>query len=126
MYDNVKSQCAYMFYEATITEAWSMETSLLERMYIVGKSKMKLYAILQQERKAIKKDESKEDRGWCLIHKEMMKNKLLVGHSPDFIEGLLIRWVFELKKRTVEIPKWCKPNARNGNILVRRIGFKRV
>lgn len=126
MYDNVKSQCAYMFYEATITAAWSMETSLLERMYIVGKSKMKLYAILQQERKAIKKDESKEDRGWCLIHKEMMKNKLLVGHSPDFIEGLLIRWVFELKKRTVEIPKWCKPNARNGNILVRRIGFKRV
>lgn len=126
MYDCLKSQCAYMFYEATLECEWSIEPSLLERRFKVGKSTMTLYNILQTERKAIKKDEAKEDKGWCLIHKEAMKNKLVVGHSPDFIEALFMRWVFEVNKGTVSVPSWLKNDAskRNG-VRVRRIGYRK-
>ena len=87
---------------------------------------MTLYAILQQERKAIKQDMSKEDRGWCLIHKEAMKNKLLVGHSPDFIEALFMRWVFEIRRGKVALPNWVTKNAPRNGICVRKLGFKKV
>ena len=127
MYDNVKSQCAYMFYEATTQCEWSIEPSLLERQFMVRKSKMRLYAILQLERKAIKQDLNKQDRGWCIIQKEQMKNKLIVGHSPDFIEALFMRWIFEIKKRYVEIPSWIRKtnNIHSCNRIVRKIGFKK-
>lgn len=126
MYDNLKSQCAYMFYEATTQCEWSIEPSLLQRKFRVGKNLMTLYAILQQERKAIKQDMAKEDRGWCLIHKEAMKNKLLVGHSPDFIEALFMRWVFEIRRGNVSLPNWVKKNATRNRVCVRRIGFKKM
>ena len=126
MYDNLKSQCAYMFYEATTQCEWSIEPSLLQRKFRVGKNLMTLYAILQQERKAIKQDMAKEDRGWCLIHKEAMKNKLLVGHSPDFIEALFMRWVFEIRRGNVSLPNWVKKNATRNSVCVRRIGFKKM
>lgn len=126
MYDNLKSQCAYMFYEATTQCEWSIEPSLLQQKFRVGKNLMTLYAILQQERKAIKQDMSKEDRGWCLIHKEAMKNKLLVGHSPDFIEALFMRWVFEIRRGKVALPNWVTKNAPRNGICVRKLGFKKV
>ena len=126
MYDNLKSQCAYMFYEATSQCEWSIDSSLLQMKFRVGKNLMTLYAILQQERKAIKQDMAKEDRGWCLIHKEAMKNKLLVGHSPDFIEALFMRWVFEIKRGNVSLPAWVKKGAPRNGICVRRLGFKNV
>jgi hypothetical protein len=68
---------------------------------------MKLYNILQSERKAIRQDMSKQDRGWCLIHKEQMKHKSLVGHSPDFIEALLMFEIFDIKDEgEFEIPSF--------------------
>lgn len=126
MYDNIKSQCAYMFYEATTQCEWSIEPSLLQMKFRVGKNTMTLYAILQLERKAIKQDMSKEDKGWCLIHKEAMKNKLLVGHSPDFIEALFMRWIFEIKTGEVRVPNWVTKNAQRNGLCVRKIGFNKI
>lgn len=112
LYDNKKSQCAYKFAERTQQTGWSIEPTLLKRKYKVGKETKTLYDILQIERKCVKKDMSKEDKGWCLIHKEQMKNKAVVGHSPDFFEALFMREIFDIKHTQAVIPKWLKKNNR--------------
>lgn len=116
LYDNKKSQCAYKFAERTQQEGWSIEPTLLKRRYKIGKDTRTLYDILQLERKCVKQDMSKEDKGWCLIHKEQMKNKAIVGHSPDFFEALFMREIFEIKHRQVTIPNWAKKNGRIGRV----------
>lgn len=75
---------------------------------------MKLYNILQLERKAIRQDMSKQDRGWCLIHKEQMKHKSLVGHSPDFIEALVMFEIFDIKDNSeAEVPDFLQSHVRS-------------
>ena len=54
-----------------------------------------------KERKAIRKDEDSEEKGWTIIKKIIMKK--LVGHSPDFIEALLMRMIFEIKHKRKHI-----------------------
>lgn len=112
LYDNKKSQCAYKFAERTQQSGWSIEQTLLKRKYKVGKELKTLYDILQLERKCIKQDTSKEDKGWCLIHKEQMKNKAVVGHSPDFFEALFMREIFEIKNRQAVVPSWLQKSNR--------------
>lgn len=109
IYDNVKSQCAYMFAERIQSGRISFSSSILDRRFNgKGFEGRKLRDILLNERKAIKQDEAKADKGWCLIKKAVMKN--LVGHSPDFIEALLMREYFDIKN-TVKIPSWVN-NSR--------------
>ena len=60
-----------------------------------------LRQILDKERKAIRKDEDSEEKGWTIIKKIIMKK--LVGHSPDFIEALLMRMIFEIKHKRKHI-----------------------
>ena len=108
LYDCRKSQAAYLFAQHTQQAEWSIEPTLLDRQYTVGGVSMRLYNILQSERKAIRQDMSKQDRGWCLIHKEQMKHKSLVGHSPDFIEALMMFEIFELKGAEVEVPSFLE------------------
>lgn len=107
MYDNKKSQCAFMFADKLIQGEISFEPSLLKRRFS-GKNfaNLELEKILLQERKILKADMSKSDRGKCLISKEQMKSKSLLGRSPDFMESLLMREIFEIKKSEVEIPQW--------------------
>ena len=112
LYDNKKSQCAYKFAERTQQTEWSIEPTLLKRKYKIGKSMRTLYDILQLERKCVKKDLSKEDKGWCLIHKESMKNKAIVGHSPDFFEALFMREIFDIKHTQAVIPTWLKKGKK--------------
>ena len=119
LYDNKKSQCAYKFAERTQQEGWSIEPTLLKRKYKIGKETKTLYDILQLERKCVKQDMSKEDKGWCLIHKEQMKNKAIVGHSPDFFEALFMREIFDIKHTQAVIPKWLK--GRNGRSRIRTV-----
>lgn len=114
LYDNKKSQCAYKFAEHTQQGDWSIEPSLLKRKYKIGKETKTLYDILQLERKCVKQDMSKEDKGWCLIHKEQMKNKAVVGHSPDFFEALFMREIFDIKHTQVVIPKWLEKKNHRG------------
>ena len=108
LYDNRKSQCAYKFAERTQQGGWSIEPTLLHRRYRVGKEQMTLYRILQLERRCVKQDTSKADRGWCLIHKEQMKNKTVVGHSPDFFEALFMREIFDVKHPQATVPSWLQ------------------
>lgn len=120
LYDNKKSQCAYKFAERTQQEGWSIEQTLLKRRYKIGKETKTLYDILQLERKCVKQDMSKEDKGWCLIHKEQMKNKAVVGHSPDFFEALFMREIFDIKHTQAVIPKWLK-KGNNGRSRIRTV-----
>ena len=112
LYDNKKSQCAYKFAERTQQVGWSIEPTLLQRKYKTGKSVRTLYDILQNERKCIRQDMSKADKGWCLIHKEQMKSKALVGHSPDFFEALFMREIFDIKHTQAVIPNWLMNKNR--------------
>lgn len=106
-YDTVKSQCAWIFADKVLRGEISFEPSLLERRFNGKGYKNKLLSdILQDERKAIRQDMSKEDNGWCLIKKDQMKK--LVGHSPDFIESLFMRYIFNVKAPTVSIPSWAR------------------
>lgn len=112
LYDNKKSQCAYKFAERTQQAGWSIEPTLLQRKYKIGKETKTLYAILQLERKCVKQDMSKADKGWCLIHKEQMKNKAVVGHSPDFFEALFMREIFDIKHTQATVPNWLQKGNR--------------
>lgn len=104
LYDCKKSQCAYLFAQHTQQTDWSIEPTLLERMYDIHGVTMSVRNILMQERKAIRQDMSRQDRGWCLIRKDQMKHKSLVGHSPDAIESLSQFEVFDIDERETEVP----------------------
>ena len=113
LYDCRKSQAAYLFAQDTQQGEWSIEPTLLDREYSIGGVIMKLSNILLLERKAIRQDMSKQDRGWCLIHKEQMKNKALVGHSPDFIEALLMFKIFDIDDVDDEIPSFLSGHVQS-------------
>lgn len=120
MYDTIKSQCAFMFAERTRRGDWSIDSSLLGRSYMIGKDTKSLYHILQNERKCVKKDMNKADKGDCLISKEQMKHKSVVGHSPDFFEALFMREIFEVKHSQMAIPSWLQPSGKSGFRSVRK------
>lgn len=124
LYDNKKSQCAYKFAERTQQNGWSIEPTLLTRKYKNGKNMRTLRDILLIERKCVKQDMSKADKGWCIIHKEQMKNKSVVGHSPDFFEALFMREIFDLKHVQAVVPKWLNNNSRVRH--VRKLAAHRV
>lgn len=113
LYDCRKSQAAYLFAQHTQQAEWSIEPTLLDREFTVGGVTMRLYNILQSERKAIRQDMSRQDRGWCLIHKEQMKHKSLVGHSPDFIEALIMFEIFGVKEVDFEIPSFLSSRIKH-------------
>lgn len=112
LYDCKKSQCAYKFAERTQQDGWSINKELLGHKYKIGKNIRTLKDILMLERKCIKQDMSRQDKGWCLIHKEQMKHKTIVGHSPDFFEALLMREIFDLKSTETEVPSFLKNHIR--------------
>lgn len=97
-FDNIKSQCVYMFYHALNDGCLSINPDILN-IKLSGKDykNMELRDILMKERKAIKKDINQTDKGFCVIKKIDMKK--LVGHSPDFIEALVMRFLFEIKHK---------------------------
>lgn len=106
IYDNVKSQCAYMFAEDVLERRISFNKSILTRKFSGKHFKNRTLAdILMIERKCIRQDMDKQDKGWCLIKKAQMKT--LVGHSPDFFESLLMRKIFDIKHPKMEIPRWA-------------------
>lgn len=112
LYDCLKSQCAYKFAQHTQQGEWSIEPTLLKRQFKSGRSTNDLQFILQKERKAIRQDMSRADRGWCLIPKDMMKRRSLVGHSPDFIESLAMFEIFDVKETEAEVPDFLSKHIR--------------
>lgn len=105
LYDTLKSQAAYLFAKKLIDKELSIEPYLLDFRFDAGKNKsIHLRQILMDERKAIKANTLAWDKGFSLIKKTDMKK--LVGHSPDFIEAMLMRMIFEIKKKKGGRPKW--------------------
>lgn len=114
MYDNIKSQCAYMFAQHTQMAEWSIEPSLLKRTLMKKKTQMTFRNLLMLERKAIRQDMHKQDKGWCLIQKDQMKHASVVGSSPDAIETLLMFEIFNIKDTgDVEVPEFLSPHVRS-------------
>lgn len=104
MYHDLKSQCAYMFAHKLMDGEISIEQRLLERRFSGKKfSNVPLRQILLQERRAIRAESESADRGFSLIKKRTMKS--IIGHSPDYIEALLMRFVFDIGKTTYSRPK---------------------
>lgn len=97
-YDNIKSQCAYLFYQALNNLNISINPDLLSLKFSGRSYKdLSLRDILMNERKAIKKDINNTDKGFCIIKKLDMKK--IVGHSPDFIEALVMKFIFNIKHK---------------------------
>ena len=97
VYGDTKSQCAYEFADGLINGAYSINPNLLQRKYSGnGYENVPLEQILNLERKAIRQDTSQSDRAWQIIKKKEMKR--YSRHSPDFIEAIMIRIIFDIKK----------------------------
>lgn len=104
MYRDLKSQCAYMFAHKILDGEISIEPRLLNMRFSgKGFSNVPLRQILLKERRAIRAEDDSQDKGFSLIKKKVMKS--LVGHSPDYIEGLLMRFIFEVGKNMHNRPK---------------------
>ena len=105
IYANLKSQAAYLFVDNIVNGTYSINPLLLELRYSGKRYEDKrLRDILMMERKAIRKTEKDNERGFKLIGKSEMIS--LVGHSPDFVESLLMREIFNIKKtKTYRRPK---------------------
>lgn len=100
IYANLKSQAAYMFVEKIINKEYSINPNILERRYSgKGYEDKMLRDILMRERKAIKRAKGREEAGFRLTAKSEMIS--LIGHSPDFIESLIMHEIFNIKKKKV-------------------------
>lgn len=98
IYANLKSQAAYIFARRLIDGELSINPDLLDRKFSGnGYSALPLRQILLTERKVIRQDASNTDHGFALPKKKQMKT--MVGHSPDFIEALIMAMIFKIKKR---------------------------
>lgn len=107
IYDNIKSQCAYLFAQKIHNAEISFNEAMLDAKFSgKGFEGRALRDILQSERKCVRQDMSKLDKGWCLIKKSQMKH--LVKHSPDFFEALIMRMYPEVKHKKVKIPEWVR------------------
>ena len=96
MYANIKSQCAYLLWRAILAKEISINPRLLERKFSgKGFKNLPLRTILMKERKCIRKKADSEDKGFTLISKDVMKK--YVGHSPDYFESLLMKFIFHIK-----------------------------
>lgn len=86
LYKDLKSQCAFLFYKDIKEKNISIDRGLLERKYSGnGFKEWTLERILQKERKAIRRDEGGDDKGFRVLTKKTAKK--YVGWSPDFIES---------------------------------------
>lgn len=105
VYDTIKSQSAYLFAKKLINGEVSINPRLLELKFSgKGFEKVPLKQILMKERKCVRADENVADKGFCLIKKVEMKK--IIGHSPDYMESLIMRMIFDIKKT-----KHCKPKG---------------
>jgi hypothetical protein len=96
MWNNLKSECAERFVKAVKSGEYSISDDVLNRKFYDKKKRS--YTVkerLLEERRALKRKDSATSR-FEIIEKTQMK--LEVGHSPDFIEGLLmIEYLFKKK-----------------------------
>lgn len=112
VYDTIKSQSAYLFAQKLVLKEISINPNILDRKFSgKGFENVPLRQILMKERKCIRADESASDKGFCLIKKADMKK--IVGHSPDYMESLFMRMIFDIKRTKHNRPKGIPRLIRN-------------
>ena len=92
-YKNLKTQCYYKLADRINKGGVLIVEEVSNRMY---DNKMTIRQRLEYERKAVKRDKADNDGKLCIISKKEMKTKLQ-GDSPDLLDGLMEREIFELK-----------------------------
>ena len=98
LYKDLKSQCAVALYKAFRDNELSIERHLLDRTFDGhGYGHTRLRDILMRERKCIRRTKESQGKAFQIISKHDMKK--IVGHSPDFFESLLFRFIFTLRKK---------------------------
>ncbi len=95
MYYNLNAQAAYMFADHIKDGTYSINEELLTRRF-TGKNykNMMLREILNQERRCIR---FREDDPSRMIDKGVAM-KRLIGRSPDFIDAMKMREIFNIKR----------------------------
>lgn len=102
IYANLKSQAAYLFADKLINCEISINENLVDKKF----NGTPLSLILNKERKAIRQSINEVDKGFSIIKKIEMKS--IVGHSPDFIEAMFMRMIFEIKKTKHVKPRFAR------------------
>ena len=98
LYKDLKSQCAVALYKAFRDNELSIDRHLLDRTFDGhGYGHTRLRDILMRERKCIRRTKESQGKAFQIISKHDMKK--IVGHSPDFFESLLFRFIFTLRKK---------------------------
>lgn len=109
LYKDLKSQCAVMLYKAFRDGEISIDDHLLDMAFDGhGYGKTKLRDILMRERKCIRRTKDSQGKAFQIISKSDMKK--IIGHSPDFFESLLFRFIFVLTAGKVHKKAkntWC-------------------
>lgn len=108
LYKDLKSQCAVLLYKKFRDVELSIDPHILDYTFDGhGYGKTKLRDILMKERKCIRRTKESQGKAFQLISKSDMKK--IIGHSPDFFESLLFRFIFTLikKKHRKARNTWC-------------------
>lgn len=108
LYKDLKSQCAVLLYKAFRDTELSIDKHLLDRTFDGhGYGHTRLRDILMKERKCIRRTKESQGKAFQIISKRDMKK--IIGHSPDFFESLLFRFIFVLAKKKHKKAKntWC-------------------
>lgn len=88
MWNNLKSECAEKFVKALRAHEFSIEDQILDYTFTDDKGNtFNVRDRLMQERRAIKRKDAETGR-FEIIQKPQMK--IEIGHSPDFIEALMM------------------------------------
>ena len=100
VYNDFKSKAAFLFVQAVKNGEFSFDQYLLDRKFSGrGYSGRTLREVLMREKNVLRRDEHNTDHGFALPKKAVMKK--LVGHSPDFIEAMLMIMTFDIKKTKI-------------------------
>jgi len=100
-YSNLKTQCYHHSAKRFNNGGVYILESVLDSMY---DNKMTIRQRLLYERKSIKKYKSDEDGKIRILPKKEMK-KLISGESPDLMDAIMMREVFEIKPVPVKIKR---------------------
>lgn len=88
-YKNLRSQCYFKFSERVNQDGLYISQDVAKKI-VQGKT---IEQHIMDERRAIKRHKPDNDGKLTVIPKEQMKN--IIGHSPDFMDMLMMREYFE-------------------------------
>lgn len=88
-YTNLKTQMYFKIAEVINNGGLYISPEVANKM-VKGKTIMNH---IIDERRAIKRDKIDDDRKLCIIPKAQMKN--IIGHSPDFLDAIMMRFFLE-------------------------------